>query len=128
MTGNAAINSVENCFVGGVQKTGNCSVSPAPDGSCKGIPDPLASYLATNPVNVAGCDHHFYSASGNQSITLNPGVYCGGMTFSGPVNVTLSPGLYVIKDGTLSETGGTFTGTGVTLFLTGLNAGIQMSG
>ena len=46
-------------------------------------------------------------------MTLQPGVYCGGMSFSGPVNVTFAPGLYMIKDGVITETGGTFTGNGV---------------
>jgi hypothetical protein len=50
------------------------------------------------------------------------------MKFSGPVNVTFAPGLYVIKDGTITETGGAFTGNGVTFFLTGHGASLQMSG
>ena len=61
-------------------------------------------------------------------MTLQPGVYCGGMNFSGPVNVTFAPGLYVIKDGVISESGGTFTGNGVSFFLTGYNTSLQLSG
>jgi len=59
---------------------------------------------------------------------LQPGVYCGGMNFSGPVNVTFAPGLYIIKDGSVSESGGSFSGNGVTFFLTGAGASVQLSG
>lgn len=125
MNGNTWINSVENCFVGGISTVGNSSISPAPDAVCKPIPDPFAKY--PRPA-VGGCDHTNYQLSGNQTVTLQPGVYCGGMTFSGHVTVTFAPGLYVIKDGIISESGGTFTGNGVSFFLTGLGASVQLSG
>jgi len=50
------------------------------------------------------------------------------MNFSGPVNVKFAPGLFIIKDGTITETGGTFTGQGVSFFLTGSGASLQLSG
>jgi hypothetical protein len=34
------------------------------------------------------------------------------MNFSGPVNITFAPGLYIIKDGVITESGGNFTGNG----------------
>jgi hypothetical protein len=125
MTGNASISSTENCFVGGLRSVGNASITPQPDASCKGIPDPFKSYPRPT---VGPCTYNNYSLSGNKTVTLQPGVYCGGMSFSGPVNVTFAPGLYVIQDGTISETGGSFTGNGVAIFLTGQGAGIQLSG
>jgi len=125
MNGNTVIRSVENCFVGGVSTVGNSSLSPAPDATCKPIPDPFANY--PRPM-VGNCDYTNYQLSGNKTATLQPGVYCGGMTFSGPVNVTFAPGLYVIKDGVITETGGSFTGNGVSFFLTGYNTSMQLSG
>jgi len=125
MNGNTVIRSVENCFVGGISTVGNSSVSPAPDATCKPIPDPFANY--PRPM-VGNCDYTNYQLSGNKTATLQPGVYCGGMNFSGPVNVTFAPGLYVIKDGVISESGGTFTGNGVSFFLTGYNTSLQLSG
>jgi hypothetical protein len=125
MNGNTVIRSVENCFVGGVSTVGNSSLSPAPDATCKPIPDPFAYY--PRPA-VGNCDYTNYQLSGNKTATLQPGVYCGGMTFSGPVNVTFAPGLYVIKDGVITETGGSFTGNGVSFFLTGYNTSMQLSG
>ena len=123
--GNTVIRSVENCFVGGVSTVGNSSISPRPDGTCKPIPDPFANYPRPT---VGACTYNNYQLSGNQTVTLQPGVYCGGMNFSGHVNVTFAPGLYIIKDGVISESGGTFTGNGVSFFLTGYNASIQLSG
>jgi Flp pilus assembly protein TadG len=125
MNGNTVIKSVENCFVGGVSTVGHATLSPAPDASCKPIPDPFANYPRPS---VGSCTFNNYQLSGNQSVTLQPGVYCGGMNFSGHVNVTFAPGLYVIKDGVISESGGTFTGNGVSIFLTGYNTSIQLSG
>jgi Flp pilus assembly protein TadG len=125
MNGNTVIRSVENCFVGGVSTVGNSSLSPAPDATCKPIPDPFAYYPRPT---VGNCDYTNYQLSGNKTATLQPGVYCGGMTFSGPVNVTFAPGLYVIKDGVITETGGSFTGNGVSFFLTGYNTSMQLSG
>lgn len=125
MNGNTAINSVENCFVGGLSKVGNATIWPSPDASCKPIPDPFSNYPRPT---VGPCDYKDYKLSGNKTVTLQPGVYCGGMNFSGPVNVTFASGLYVIQDGIISESGGNFIGNGVTFFLTGQGASMQMSG
>jgi hypothetical protein len=125
MTGNAMIQAVENCFVGGLQKTGNSSISPPQDTNCKAIPDPFVAYQRPP---IGPCNFTNFQLSGNTTMTLTPGVYCGGMNFSGSVKVTFSPGLYVIKDGIITESGGSFTGNGVTFFLTGSGAGISMSG
>jgi Flp pilus assembly protein TadG len=125
MNGNTYIRSVENCFVGGVTTVGNSTLSPAPNATCNPIPDPFANYPRPS---VGACDYNNYKLSGNKTVTLQPGVYCGGMDFSGPVEVTFAPGLYVIKDGVISESGGTFTGNGVSFFLTGYNTSLQLSG
>lgn len=125
LSGNASINTSDNCYVGTVQTVGNSSVSPMPDATCKTLPDPFVNW----PKPTVTCDPTLkdFSMSGGTK-TLNPGTYCGGMTFSGNVNVTFSPGTYIIQDGVIQESGGTFTGNGVTFFLTGKGAGIQMSG
>jgi Flp pilus assembly protein TadG len=125
MNGNTRIQSVENCVVGGISTVGNSTISPAPNETCKPIPDPFANYPRPP---VGGCNFTNYQLSGNKTVTLQPGVYCGGMTFSGPVNVTFAAGLYVIKDGVISESGGMFTGNGVSFFLTGYNTSLQLSG
>jgi hypothetical protein len=51
------------------------------------------------------------------------------MKFSGQLDVTFAPGLYIIKDGLLEAAGGSsFIGDGVTFFLTGAGAGVDISG
>ena len=125
LNGNASINTTDNCYVGTVDTVGNSSVSPQPDATCKTVPDPFANW----PKPTVTCDpaNNNFSMSGG-SKTLKPGTYCGGMTFSGNVNVTFSPGTYIIQDGVIQESGGNFTGNGVTFYLTGKGAAIQMSG
>jgi Flp pilus assembly protein TadG len=125
MTGNAYIKSIENCFVGHLRTVGNSTITPQPDPVCKPIPDPFSAY--PRPA-VGSCDYTNFKVSGNKTVTLQPGVYCGGMNFSGPVNITFAPGLYVIKDGVITESGGNFTGNGVSMFLTGQGASVQLSG
>jgi hypothetical protein len=53
------------------------------------------------------------------STTLNPGVYCNGITVNAGGTLTLNPGVYYLDRGTFSVNGGgTVTGTGVTLIFT----------
>jgi Flp pilus assembly protein TadG len=126
LNGNTSISSARNCFVGSATKVGNATLSPAPDFMCQPVPDPFANFARPT---VGPCDYVNFSASGNKTITLQPGVYCGGMQFSGQVTVTFAPGMFVIKDGMLQASGGTsYTGNGVAFFLTGAGAGVQMSG
>ena len=126
LNGNTSIASARNCFVGAATLVSNATIAPSPDFMCKPVPDPFADFVKPN---VGPCDYVNFSASGQKSITLLPGVYCGGMQFSGEVTVTFAPGVFVIKDGVLQASGGTsYTGNGVTFFLTGAGAGIQLSG
>jgi Flp pilus assembly protein TadG len=124
LNGNASINTTDNCYVGTVQTVGNSTVTPMPDATCKTFPDPFANW----PKPTVTCDPALKNFTQSNNNPVNPGTYCGGMNFSGNVNVTFNPGTYIIQDGVLQESGGTFTGNGVTLFLTGTGAGIQMSG
>ena len=135
LSGNADVSTTDNCFVGSLRTADHSSISPAPDAVCKTLPDPFANYQkpTVGPCTYGGdSGQPSYSLSGNKTVTLSPGVYCGGMNFSGNVNVTFDSstnnGLFIIKDGAITESGGTFTGNGVTFLLTGSNAGVQMSG
>jgi len=130
LTGNASIKSSDNCFVGGSRAVGNSTISPPPLAVCKTVPDPFVNWQKPT---VGPCQYTNYKLSGAQTVTLKAGVYCGGMTFSGPVNVTFVPDdtgntTFIIKDGVITESGGKFTGNGVTFFLTGQGAQINLSG
>lgn len=57
--------------------------------------------------------------SGNQSVTLSPGVYTS-IRASANVTVTMQPGIYVIQGGGISLSGNaTISGTGVMIYNTG---------
>jgi hypothetical protein len=59
------------------------------------------------------------SVTGNNTLTLSPGLYNGGINIIGNANVTFNPGTYVIAGGGLSVTGNsTLSGNGVTFYLT----------
>ena len=50
------------------------------------------------------------------AVTLSPGVYCGSHVFAAGANVTFKPGLYVIRDGGWSVSGGQWQGANVTFY------------
>ena len=76
--------------------------------------DPYAS--ASYP-SYSGCDQHNYST--HSTVTISPGVYCGGMDLKSSASVTLNPGIYYLDGGSLSMSGqSTLKGTGVTLVFT----------
>lgn len=53
------------------------------------------------------------------STTLNPGVYCGGISASGNNTITLNPGTYIMAGGSFDVSGGgSLVGNGVTIILT----------
>ena len=72
---------------------------------------PGCSYLTNNPPPTTPCTYTNYNAKAND--TLQPGVYCGGLTIQGS-NATFIPGLYVISGGMTINGNCTLTGTGVT--------------
>jgi hypothetical protein len=103
----------ENCFVGSIHY-GN--IVPPKDPSCTFFPDPFANYAM--PASAATC-----TAATNTTVTasgavVNPGTYCGGLTINAGA-VTMSPGLYIIKDGNFWVTGSSnVSASGVTIILT----------
>jgi Flp pilus assembly protein TadG len=65
----------------------------------------------------SGCTETKFSAK--STMTINPGVYCKGMSFNAGANVTLNPGIYYVDGDSFSVSGGaTITGVGVTIVLT----------
>lgn len=80
------------------------------------VPDPYANL---EEPTVGACNYTNHKVTGGGSKTLNPGIYCGGISISGNNTVTFNPGLYILKGGTLKITGGgSITANGVTFFLT----------
>jgi len=70
------------------------------------------NYLANNPPSTTNCS----SLKANMNDTLSPGCY-NAFTVGGCGTVKLNPGLYVLN-GTSSMAGTSFTGSGVTFYVT----------
>jgi hypothetical protein len=98
---------------------------PEPQTGVNPIKDPLAS-LPEPPTGA--CMPMSGAKLTNDSATLDPGTYCGGLTILNST-VTLNPGIYIMKDGALDIQAGSvvqgrevmlaFFGEGATMYLIG---------
>ncbi|MGH6858109.1 MAG: TadE/TadG family type IV pilus assembly protein [Methylocella sp.] len=95
--------------------------------------DPYAGTTVDASFKSFPCDPNSFSPTTSithtisGTVTLSPGRYCGGILVGAGANVTLSPGTYymdgnllsgALKGGLTVATGGSLTGTGVTIVLT----------
>jgi Flp pilus assembly protein TadG len=121
-SGGASVASGENCFEGGISQ-GGAYITPAPK-KCGALADPFRIIDVSSVVPSSCAVKNSYSGSA----TLNPGLYCGGLTLSSGT-FTFNPGVYVIKDGVFTATGSsTLRGDGVSFMLMGNNVGLNWSG
>jgi Flp pilus assembly protein TadG len=120
--GAASVSALSAGAVGGISGTITTTEGQSTGDS------PLADPFASVPTpSFSGCT---YTNSGNISstVTLNPGVYCGGLKLTGG-DVTLQPGTYIFDLSTCStypcisaDAQSTLTGSGVTLVFTSSGA------
>lgn len=102
------------CSAGGAVGHGNYEPDAVTD--CPAIPDPLANRPEPSS---GGCDH-LLTLSVIGTLTLHPGVYCGGLTILPGARATLSPGIYVMKNGPLLVmNNATLTGQNVGFYFVG---------
>ena len=87
-------------IVGNYSQVGSGSITPLPFTGKSPVADPLAALPAPA---FSGCDHTNFSAS--SSVTLNPGVYCGGISITGSGTTTMNPGIYIMNGGGFSSAG-----------------------
>jgi len=92
--GNAYAESDGFCAVGGWAGSG---FQPPPENGCTAKIDPYASLAMPT---VGACDFNDKLVK-NETATLTPGVYCGGIDVRTHGVANLDPGLYIIKDGDL---------------------------
>ena len=125
VTGGAGtIAAEEICVAGGAQNSSR--MSPAPETGCATMPDPLAHFT---PPSIGTCNHFGHSVGGGGGTTLQPGVYCGGLSIKGPGPVTMAPGIYVMKDGPFAANGNVqINGDGVAIHLAGTGALMDIQG
>lgn len=116
-SGNAVVTATTIEVNGGKSISQNATVTPTPVTGAPRQGDPLAYVPAPT---VGACNYTNTNITGVQTVTLPPGVYCGGISVSGSSTVTLSPaGTIVLKGGGLSISGNsTVTGANVTIYNT----------
>jgi hypothetical protein len=112
--GSATVSAYSVGSVGGISGAASMSTTLGVTTGDAPLPDPYAN---TNFPSFSGCDAHNFTAK--TTVTINPGVYCGGIALNANANVTLNPGTYYLDQGSLSVNGGAvLTGDGVTLVFT----------
>jgi hypothetical protein len=121
---NATITSSAIHVVGGVHTSGSATFSVTPVTGSASVFDPEAGLA----VPTGGTNQGSVNLGGNQSQTINPGVY-GQISVSGNARLTMNPGTYVLAGGGFSVTGNAgVTGNGVMLYNAGSNYGTTGSG
>ncbi|MBI1867203.1 MAG: hypothetical protein HYS06_02730 [Methylocystis sp.] len=119
LSGSATISTSFVGLVGGI--SGNGAIT-ATNGIRTGVAPAIDPYAAVAPPPFFGCDQHNFTAK--SIVTINPGVYCGGISLNAGANLTLNPGVYYLDKGSLSVVGGgTISGDGVTLVFTSSTGG-----
>jgi hypothetical protein len=120
---NGNINIVASSIgvVGGYSSNGNVSFTPQPKKGIVPAADPLAYVQAPS---YGACGYNSFSLNGNYGSAgspyqMNPGVYCGGMSFNGNYYLKFNPGTYVLAGGGINVNGNaTMIGTGITFYNT----------
>jgi hypothetical protein len=81
------------------------------------VADPLASLAVPSTTGMTVRSTATLSIGGSTVITLQPGLYIGGINIGGAAKVTLAPGVYYFQGGGFTVGGSaTVTGTGVMLY------------
>jgi len=116
LNGNAAIRATGSGsvnIVGNWLGNGNAYIQPAPNVGVQPATDPFASMGAPE---VGACTSSGVTLNGQQSATINPGVYCGPIILNGQTRLTMNSGLYVLKNGIIVNGGSTLTANQVTIY------------
>lgn len=125
-TGAAVATAQGFCTYGGID--GSDHFGPRPYSGCDRLADPFYEKFKSYQPSSTFCDHENFEAKSG-TYTLNPGVYCGDTLLRPNADVTLSPGVYVMKNGSLTvQAGSTLRGKDVTIFFVGTNTFLDVRG
>ena len=79
-------------------------------------PDPLSYIAAPNPATLPTQRSSLLTLTGTQTLTLQPGVYNGGIRVAGTARLVLNPGVYYMAGGGFTVAGAaSVSGQGVTI-------------
>lgn len=102
-------------LAGGVKKPGQGTITPDPTTGVDQVTSSVFPGLNPPPKPEDSCTS--VTIAGNQTATLDPGLYCS-IHISSKSNVTLNPGIYWIESGGFSITGkGDVIAEGVTIYM-----------
>jgi hypothetical protein len=80
-------------------------------------PDPLAYLPPPDESSLQSQSSQTLKITSETTVTLNPGIYTGGISASGKANIVLNPGIYYMDGGGFSFSGqGRLTGNGVMIY------------
>jgi len=123
--GNGSVLTNRLCAAGRAGVPGQFSVLPSPEEDCITVRDPFDRWKAPKFGDCTNDDVEFKE---DGPVVLKPGVYCGGLKVEAG-SITMSPGIYVIKDGPLILKGSsTISGTGVGILLSGDDTDVEIDG
>ena len=121
---NAVMRAGYICSAGGKVKSKDDNYVPQPMTDCPVIADPLANRQSPTDFTC----NYTGKILNRETATLSPGVYCGGLIITNAANVTLSPGIFVVKDGPLIVDGNaSLKGVNVALFMKGAGANLTFA-
>lgn len=118
LVGGATVNSPMVSVAGTASMSNGGAVSPtsALKTGQANVADPYAGVVMPT---FSGCGQGTSKSYGGGTWTLNPGVYCNGISFNNAGTSTMNAGVYFIDRGYFAVSGGSkVTGTGVTIVLT----------
>jgi Flp pilus assembly protein TadG len=94
--------SASSIAVNGRSKVVGKVISPLPVDGSPVVPDPLAG-MAEPVARTAACTSNGLKTINSQGKTsIDPGIYCGGLTLNASDDVTLKPGIYTFRGGPLT--------------------------
>ncbi len=127
---NARIDADRTCVAGGYSEQSNADTTPDPETSCTPGGDPFAGL--TEP-SFSGCTKSGSVKYDSSNVTLSPPnngtdtyIFCGDLEITSDVTVTFNPGTYVMKKKFLVDSNASIVGNGVTFYLAGSNAELQI--
>jgi hypothetical protein len=116
--GSANLSALSVGVVGGVSGATSITTTNGIKAGIGAVADP---YVNDSFLPPSGCTQNNFSAK--NTVTIDPGVYCGGMSFNANANVTLNAGIYYVDGGSFTANGGAVINSngGVTLVFTKKN-------
>jgi Flp pilus assembly protein TadG len=114
VNGSGTVTAEEICVAGTTVENGTTNVTD-PEDDCSGVPSDPLSGLDPPVFDEEDCDEDGFRVTGsNNTVTISPGTYCGGITIAGNNNtVIMESGEYIIAGGGISANGGTLTDDGL---------------